>query len=103
MRKEIKSIAPVRLGVVFAAMFALASLVFGVLGLIFGGMMGPEMAGGTSGMGGFGMSMGGGIIGLVIGFLVSLVVGFVMGVIEAFVYNFIVGFTGGVILTLEDA
>jgi hypothetical protein len=103
MRKEIKSIAPVRLGVIFAAMFALASLVFGVLGLIFGSMMGPEVMGEAAGMGGFGMSAGGGIIGIVLGFFISLVVGFILGVVEAFIYNFIAGIVGGVVLTLEDA
>lgn len=101
MKKEIKSISPLRLGVIMGVILALFALIVGVLGLIFGGMVGPSIMGNTE-MGGFGMSMGGGIIGIVISLVVSLIAGFIIGVIEAFIYNVVAGVVGGVIIQLED-
>ena len=108
MRKEIRRISPVRMGVIYAVMFMLAYLVMGIFWLLFGSMM----------MGGFGqmsqiegmnpamagdMMRAGGVIGILFGAFMGVVFGFIGGVIIAAVYNLVAGITGGIIITLEDA
>jgi hypothetical protein len=104
MKKEVKSIAPVRMGIVTAVTMAGLTLVFGILGLVFGGMMGPMGGAEMGGMGyGMGVGMGGGLIGLLGMFVFTLISGFIGGAIYALIYNLVAGMVGGVIVELEDA
>ena len=100
MRKEVKSIAPVRLGIFAAVITVAVSFVFGLIGL-FGGAM--HQMGGAGMAPGMEFSIGGSIVGVVFVVLFRLVVGFIAGVFYAVIYNVIAGIVGGVVIELADA
>lgn len=100
-KKRLKSVSPVRaglvLGVLYAVMVFLAMLIIIPLGLtgMFSGGRGLGVTGAREVGVGLGMIIGGPLIyGLV---------GFIGGVIAAWIYNIIAKMTGGLEFTLEDA
>lgn len=92
MRKEITWVSPIRLGLIQAAIVAVMWIVFGILGLIFGGM-GPGPGPGM---------MGGGIIAVIGGLIMGAIGGFIGGAVAALVYNVAAGIVGGVVIELRD-
>ncbi len=92
MRKEITWISPLRTGIIYAAIIAVIWVVFGILGLIFGGMA----------PGGPGMMMGGGIGAVFMGIFMGIIMGFIGGALGAVIYNVAAGIVGGIVIELKD-
>jgi hypothetical protein len=104
MQKAIRSVSPLRYGVVLAVLSAIIGLIYGIIGLIVVSSMPPEALndpalGGDMSM----MVAGGGFMMIVFGLIGGAIGGFIAGVIGAFIYNIVAGITGGIVITLEDA
>lgn len=107
MKKRLSHVAPLQLGIVFALLYGLISLVLVLpMGFFFAGR---TMIAGTQAIHNTPLAtptLMGGIFGGVMMILFPLfqaAMGFVSGVIAAVVYNFVARWTGGIEFTLQDA
>ena len=102
MRKRLTYVNPLQVGKVFAALYALLSLLFVVPMLLFGGLAAmvvhnapsPNPAFHQSVNPAVGMLFGG--VGLIVFPVIYTVLGFVFGVIGAAIYNLVAKWTGGI-------
>jgi len=98
-KKRLKSISPLKLGIVLAALYAVMSLIVVLIILPFTFLGAFSRGGGGAG--------GAELLGMGFGMLVAApiiygIMGFVGGVIVAFVYNVLAKMTGGIEFTVED-
>jgi hypothetical protein len=100
MRKAVRSVSPLRYGVVMGVLMAIMGLIYGILFMLVGGafmgMMGnanPDMAAAVG---------GGGVMFIVFGVIGGAIGGFVFGIIGAVIYNIVAGITGGIVIELAE-
>lgn len=95
-KKRLKSISPLKAGIVLGALYVLMTL---VMLLIFAPFF---LLGVSTSNVGFPESIGTGIGVLIIAPVMYGIVGFIGGVICAWIYNFVAKLTGGLVVTVED-
>ena len=89
MRKELKRLGPLSVGILYAVMLA----IFGLISALIVTLMGDPAMAGMAEMG---------ALAIVILPLIYGVLGFIMGIISAVIYNLVAGLVGGIVMTFED-
>lgn len=94
MRKELKRMGPLSVGILYAVMLAIFGLVAGIIITLMGAAAqnDPAMAGMAE--------MG--AMAIVFMPLIYGVVGFIMGIVSAVIYNLVASMVGGIVMTFED-
>ena len=98
-KKRLKSVSPLKAGIVLGALYAVLVLVVVVL-MIPLVLLGAFSASESASSGAMGAGIGVGM--LIFAPILYGVIGFIGGTISALIYNFIAKLTGGLEFTLED-
>ena len=96
MKVRIERISVLPTSIVLAAVYLVIGIVFGLIGVLGGGIFGALFGGEMS-------SFGLGSIGIMIGMpIVYAVIGFIVTAVFCFLYNIAAGLVGGIELTLSQ-
>jgi hypothetical protein len=97
MKKRLKKVAPLQLGIVLALLYAMLGLLVAPVFLLVSMFTAKTDAAGSA------MPMMiGGMIGILFVPIIYGILGFIGGVLMAFVYNLAAKLTGGIEVTFED-
>ncbi len=96
MNKRLKRVAPLQLGIVSAAVYALLSLVFVPFILL------ATLFGATADKGTQVSAVFGGLFMIILLPVFYTIFGFIGGIITAAIYNLVAKFTGGIEFTVEE-
>jgi len=100
MTKRLTNLAPLQLGIVSAAFYAVMSLIF-VPFILLGTLL--SAAAQTASHQAFPFAAGFGVGMIVILPIIYGILGFILGVIAGLIYNLIAKFTGGIEFTVSDS